>query len=776
MRRIFFLLVSILFFSQTTAQRSYGSWQDYLSFASARKVAFADSKVYCATEGGLFYFDWSDNSIQKFTGNNGLSDTGIRTIAWNPAHEVLVVAYENSNIDLVYDNRVVNLADIKRKPVAGDKNIYNVSFSGDEAYFSCGFGIVVLNLVKNEIKDTYFIGDEGSMLQVNDVAVFGNTVYASTTAGILYADRENTNLLDYRNWSRVENIPHAGGTFSHLVVHGDRLLATYSPESGDPDAFFLFNGTEWEPFLSELTEARDIVLNGETLVITGRGVIFLIGPDYSVLGKVRNYPFEEEPVFWIEARSAGVTRDGIIWVADREYGLVRISGPNAESIYPAGPVDNRIYSLYSNEGDLWVTPGGHTDAWNNIFERPRFQLFRQGQWTCFSQEEFTEMEGFFDILTVVADPADPRHIFAGSWGGGLLEFKNGQFVSRFTHRNSILQSALPEQPGEPYTRIGGLDFDSEGNLWITNSEVEKNLLKLSPNGEWESFALPEVANNRTIGQLLITRNDDKWILVPRGHDAYVVDASGNRKKRLLVTSYFNNGENEIFNRMNDVYCIAEDQNGAVWIGTSKGVAVYSNPGRIWETESFYAMQPSLDLGDGLYHPLLGTETVTAIAVDGANRKWIGTRGSGVYLVSEYGDAEINHFTRDNSPLLSDQITDIAIEKNSGEVFIGTSQGLVSYQGEAIGGKGSYQDVYVFPNPVREDYEGPVTITGLIENTDVKITDISGNLVYQTTSLGGQALWDGKNLNGNRVKTGVYLVFCTGENGEKTHIEKLLFIH
>ena len=275
---------------------------------------------------------------------------------------------------------------------------------------------------------------------------------------------------------------------------------------------------------------------------------------------------------------------------------------------------------------------------------------------------------------------------------------------------------------------------------------------------------------------MVTTNDDKWILIPTGHDAYVIDKTGTQKKRLLVTSYFNNGENEIFNRMNDVYSIAEDNEGAIWIGTSKGVAVYNNANRIWDTDNFYATQPSLDLNDGLYHPLLETETVSAIAVDGANRKWIGTKNSGVYLITENGEKEVLHFTQENSPLLSNNITAIAINQLSGEVFFGTDEGLISYLGDAIGGKDAYENVYVYPNPVRETYDGPVTISGLVENTDIKITDISGNLVYNTQSLGGQATWDGNNLNGNRVKTGVYLVFCNDESGEETHITKLLFIN
>jgi hypothetical protein len=773
------LLVSIVIFSivfQLNAQRRQGSWQDYLSFSNATKIAVAGSKIYCATEGGLFYYDRDDNSIQKFSGVNGLTDFGIQTIAWNENSQVLVVAYKNSNIDLVSESGVVNLSDIKRKQITGDNNIYNISFFEDEAYLSCGFGVVVLNLSRKEVKDTYFIGEGGAMIRVNDVEVFGQNIYAATNEGLLKADMANPNLLDYRNWNKVQNIPNANDRFTHLAVHAGVLLANYTPENVTHSEFYRFNGQDWQRYLHGVYFAEDVMVNQGMMTLSGRSEFYVIDENLSVVARINSYRLNGEEVSPIRPRCVGVAQDGSYWVADYENGLIKIASENHESVFPNGPMDNRIFSLYTNDGDLWVTPGGRSDSWNNTWQVPRFQLFREGQWNYFTQKDYPELDGFYDIVDIVATPSNPDHIFVASWGGGLLEFENGQLVNRFTNLNSPLETALPGNPGQPYVRIGGIDFDSEGNLWMTNSEVAKNLVKLTPSGEWGSITLPEVANNRNIGQILVTGNDDKWILVPRGHDAYVVDKAGTQKKRLLVTSYFNNGDYEEFKRMNDVYCIAEDLDGTIWIGTSVGVAVYNNPNRIWDSEDFYAIRPSLDLNDGLFHPLLETETVTAIAVDGANRKWLGTRNSGVYLVSKNGENEIMHFTSENSPLFSDNIMDIAINEVSGEVFIGTSEGLISYQSDAIAGKKAYANVYVYPNPVRETYDGPVTITGLMENTDVKITDISGNLVYQGTSLGGQAVWNGKNLNGKRVKTGVYLVFCNDEYGEETHIEKLLFIN
>ncbi|MDD4144807.1 MAG: T9SS type A sorting domain-containing protein [Prolixibacteraceae bacterium] len=775
MRRSLFILISFLLFSQTFAQRKQGSWQDYLSFSNAVKIADAGPRVYCATEGGLFYLDKDDNSIEKFSGLSVLNDFGIKNIAYSETNDLLVVIYANSNIDLVFNSQVFNIPDIMRKHITGDKSIYNILLSGNEAYLSCGFGIVVLNLDKKEVGDTYFIGDEGSHLRVNDVKIYDSFIYAATDEGLLRAGI-NSNLLDFRNWEKTDNIPHSNDKFNHIIVHNGLLMANYTPDQYNQDELFLYDGFEWIPVLPRINYISDVKIADNTMVITGRGEIIFVGSDNNITGIINKYQFTDREINTINPLSATAGSDGSVWVADYGYGLVHISGEYAESVFPEGPKDNKVFCLTSNNGDLWLAPGGRNDTWNNTWQSPRIELLREGRWSSFSKVNIPELDGFFDIVNIAVDPADPDHFFAGSWGGGILEFRNNGLVNRFTEYNSPLQSALPDQAGEPYVRIGGMDFDSQGNLWITNSEVAENLLMLSPGGEWNSFTLPEIAKIKSIGPLVVTENDDKWIMVPRGSDLYVTDKSGSQKRALQVISYFNNGEKEFFNRMNDVYCITEDLEGEIWIGTSKGVAVYKNPQQVWNNENFYAIQPGLDLNDGLYHPLLETETVTAITIDGANRKWIGTKGSGVFLVSENGEKEILHFTSDNSPLMSNTITTIAVNQISGEVFFGTGDGLISYQGDAVKGNDSFAGVYVYPNPVREDWDGPVTVTGLMENSDIRITDITGNLVFKTTSLGGQAVWNGKNLNGNRVKTGVYLVFCIGKNGQKTHIEKLLFIN
>ncbi|MBK6283293.1 MAG: T9SS type A sorting domain-containing protein [Draconibacterium sp.] len=771
MFKYLFLICSVLMILESNAQKKQGSWHDYLSYTAAVKIAVSPDKVYCATTGGLFFYDLQDNSANKVADYLQLSDFGIKTIAYSETNDILVIAYNNSNIDLITNGRVVNLSDIKRKQLTTDKTINNVSFIGEEAWLACGFGIVIINLKKLEIKDTYLIGENGSNLGVNDIETDGEFIYAATNKGILKAQKEGANLLDYHNWIQIQNIPHYTDKFSIVEIHAGKLIANYTPDQWDGDQLYVLNDNTWETYLPQIRYAYEIQSSGKYMTITSREQIFVVDDTHQIVKEVNRYSFGNENIFPINTRSSVITDNETIWIADFTNALCKNTGDQYEQIRLNSPMDNSIYSLHQFGSNLWVSPGGTSG-----FEFPRFQRLVNDQWVYFTKNNHPELDGFFNILSIAEDPANSNHFYVASWGGGLLEYNNDQLVNRFTNKNSPLLTALPSQPNEPYVRIAGMDFDSKGNLWITNSYVDQNLHMLTPDGKWSSFTLPEIANRLNVGQLIVNQFDDKWMIVLGANDAYVVNEDGTRKKRLLVTSYFNNGVQEEYTRMNDIYSIAEDNDGAIWMGTSMGVAVYNNPGRIWETDILYATQPSLDLNDGIYHPLLKNETVTAIAVDGANRKWLGTKNSGVYLVSDTGTEELLHFTTNNSPLYSDNITSIAINQKNGEVFIGTEKGLISYMGEAIEGRQTYDSVYVYPNPVRETYDGPVTITNLIENSEVKITDISGNLVFRAQSLGGQAVWDGKNLNGNRVKTGVYLVFCNDELGEETHATKLLFIH
>ena len=775
-----YLVITILLCLNGTglfSQPNVGEWTDYQSYAHAKNVVDTGEKIYCVTEGGLFTYSKTDNSIQKMSGINGLSDTGIERTAYSKENNLLLIAYTNANIDLLIGNEIFNLSDIKRKSIASSKTINNIFFSGKLAYLSCGFGIVVINLERKEIKDTYFIGFEGAYVNVLDIATDGTYLYAATSEGIYKANASEANLQNYNYWVKQTNIPNASKKFSKIEFFNGKLMANYAPDQWAADEMYQLNGNDWTRFLPDIHYVSDITQNDNYLVISGREEVLIYNNNFEKVEHVLSYTLSGTTVKPISTACSVLDDQTVLWIADQTYGLIKV-GSSDEQIIPAGPVDNSIYSLSMNGTDLWIASGGRDNSWNNLFYQPKFQLNREGSWTLFDKNLFTSPNDFRDIVCVQADPSNPDHVYAGSWGGGILEFNSGKFVKRYDNYNSTLQTAYPSDPSAAYVRIGGMAFDSKGNLWVANSEVSKVVSVLKTDGTWESYDTPEIANKYSIGKIVVTQDDDKWVLIPRnkGYGIFVLNETNDQSTAFKVISRFVNSEGEFFNEMSDVYAMVEDLDGEIWVGTSGGVAVYSNPQRVWTESPFYASRPGLANTSQLFLPLLEKEVITSIAVDGANRKWIGTKTSGVFLVSEDGDEELEHFTTDNSALPADEISDIAINQKSGEVFIGTSAGLISYMGEATKGNDLFEDVYVSPNPVRETYDGPIVVRGLLEDTDVKITTISGNLVYKTTSLGGQAIWDGNNLNGNRCKTGVYLVFLTDALGEQTKITKLLFIH
>jgi len=457
-----------------------------------------------------------------------------------------------------------------------------------------------------------------------------------------------------------------------------------------------------------------------------------------------------------------------LWIADASAGLVATDDYSTYVSHTLpGPYTNNVADIHFAGNNFYVTGGTVDNAWGNVY-RP-LQVFT-GSGDKWSSTILYRTEDR-DAMRVISDPEDESRYFVSSWGNGLYEFRDDEMVMNYNQENSPLSSIIP---GENFTRICGLAFDRDGNLWMTQSGVPGNLKALTPDGNWISTSLN--LGVPVTGDMVIDRNGFIWVILPRGYGLLVYDPAGtpatltdDRYLRLQVTDT----EGHV---MNNLFSIAADSDGSIWLGTDMGPAVYYNPGKAFtgELKATRIKIPRND-GSGLADYLLGTETVTTICVDGADRKWLGTMSSGAWLMSDDGKEELIHFNSSNSPLLSDNIVKINVNPVSGEVWFGTSEGIISFRGDATAGKEDFSSVYVFPNPVREDFEGVVTVTGLVENSSVKITDISGNLVYETTSTGGQATWDLRNYRSERAATGVYLVFCSNEDGSLARVIKMLVI-
>ncbi len=755
-----------LFLCPVSAQIRVGEWRGHLSYSHATKITTSPAKLYCATGGALFLVNKSDQSIEKLSKITGLSDIDVSTIRYSPENELLFIAYSNANIDIIQGNFIHNISDIKRKSIAGVKSINHILFIGSDAYLSCGFGIVVVNLSKQEIKDTYYIGENGAQLEVYGTTLDGNYLYAATKEGIVKADINNPNLIYFNAWNRVSDIPGSTSRFNKIISFNDRVFVNRSDNQMETDTLYMYNGSSWEAF-----DTRSGIKNysleryQDKLIITSYDLIRIVDETFQVVEEIDN--FDGSPA---SAMDALLDDNGGLWVADLYLGMVKrpLNG-YFESIKPNGPFTDDVYNMALYDGSLYVAGGGMKIN-TGVFNPGEVYIFNNDSWHSIVDYSVR------DILVILPDPLDPKRFYAGSWGYGLMEYYDRELVQHYKESDpSTLQSIYP---GDDYIRIGGLAFDSDHNLWITNSGVSSPISVKKRDGSWKSFPYGTLINAPTITEIIVTQFDHKWLLLPRGYGLFAFDNNGtidneNDDQYRKFSIIDQDG-----NTLNDVYSIVEDLEGDIWVGTNQGPVVYFNPEDIFLEETVTAQRikvPRND-GSGLADYLLGTETITSIAVDGANRKWIGTADAGAFLFTADGLQQIYHFNESNSPLFSNQIVSIAIDHRSGEVYFGTGKGVISFRSTATGGASDFKNVYVFPNPVRQNYSGPITITGLVSNVNVKITDISGNIVFETTALGGQAIWDGRNFSGDRVHSGVYLIFCTNEDGSKTHIAKLLFLH
>ena len=741
------------------AQIGVGEWRDHLPFVYSIAITQSPTKVYVASENGVFSYSKKNQNIEKLTKVNILSDIGVSSIAYSNENKVLIVGYSNGNVDLIFENEVFNLSDIKREMISGSKSINHVLFIDEYAYLSCGFGIVVINVQKREVKDTYYIGDLGSLLQVNQLVLSNNFLYAATNEGVFIADYTNPNLVDYSNWKIIPAIPNYTSKFNAIYINNDNILVNQSNDSSN-DIIYAYTDGAWTSLNSDYSTIREIKNENSTIQIVSNRNVLSYNTDFVFIDSISQTEIPKLNPFDV------LISDNIFWIADKGKGLVKYQAGNFEEMSPNAPYLPDAFSIDIDNNKVMVAAGSLTPAWGNAFLNGAAFSFEGERWRTMMNYNAK------DYVSIKIDPYNSDHFYTGSWGGGLIEYRNNELVETYKEENSTLQSIIA---GSNYYRIGGLDFDRDNNLWITNSDVENPISVKKNNGEWLSYNFDEKISNIRIGKIIVTQNDHKWVVLPSGNGLFafdnkqsIDDINDDLYKKLSIID--ENGK--IIS--NNTYSIAEDLEGNIWVGLDQGIVVYYYPENVFDDSDFHAQRIIITIGEATDY-LLKTETITAISVDGANRKWIGTNNSGVYLVSEDGTEEINHFTEENSPLLSNKINDIGINHETGEVFFATDKGLISYRGSATMGSDEFRDVYVYPNPVRENYYGDITVRGLVSDVNVKITDISGNIVYETTAEGGQATWNGKNFSGSRVSTGVYLVFCSNEDGSKTYITKLLFI-
>lgn len=746
-----------------------GQWRHHLPVSHIIAVAETPESIVGASPYALIQYHKTDKSIERLDKVRGLSDFGITSLAYADDQDLLIVGYENGNIDIVRGDQVVNIPDVRMASIMGSKRINNILVLGDLAYLSCDFGIVELDIGRFLINDTFFIGSLGSLVNVYDLAFTGSHFYAATAEGVRVAHVDAINLADYQNWRRETITGMPDEVFTLSVFFEGRVIVNLSNEQGD--YLYAHDGTGWQlfnPFSDNYASYRKKKLrsSGGFLLVSNNDWLDIFDDKLGFVRRVQHYPDAG-----VRPLDALIDHDQRLWIGDMLSGLVLEQAANTyEMIRLPGPPTANVFGLGSREQKLWVAPGAISRGGSNTWNQDGVFVFDQEKWTSYNRWRVEELAEVWDIIRITPDPANPDRAFASSWSSGLLEVSTTGVEKRYDHTNSTLRKRFEI---EDFTRVGGAAVDRKGNVWVTNSQVQRPLSVKKPDGQWLSFAgSPHVGSSQVVGDILIDQADQKWVILHQGGGIFLfrennLDSDDDFQARRLTTQHGLPS--------NEVYSLAVDQNGYVWVGTDQGVAVFYAPNRAFTGEAFAAQLIVVEQ-DGFGGYLFENETINAIRVDGSNKKWFATTRSGAFLLTADARETIFHFNVNNSPLPSNNILDISIMEKTGEVFFATDLGLVSFRGLATGGDRMHTDVVAYPNPVRPEYNGYIAIKGLVTNALVKITDIAGNLVYETIAEGGQAVWNGQDLFGRRPASGVYLVFSTNADGSETMVTKIMFIN
>lgn len=762
-RKIILSLLAVVF--ATTIKAAIGDWKLHMSYHNATYCEAVDDKIYILASGSLYSYNKEDSEVRTYDKISHLNDVNISFIRYCKEIDALVLVYKNANIDILYsDESVYNISDFKNKTLT-NKVINNVSLIGTTAYISTNFGIVVLDVEKKEFSNTYTINKN-----ITACYYLNNKIYAACNEGIICGDT-NENLLDPNNWkiinstkitefgefngellftvsnkgiytlnsnNSLKEIINSGGTkYTYLYQHNGKLIA------GSNNKLLILNS---------LTDYNTYKLDGNSVFVRVNGNEYWNCKGYK----------------------------GFVSAKTEENSIV----DNSESYTPVSPVRNYC-EFMKFSGDKLLIAGGNLNYFDINFYDPTIMeyYYDEERWFNYSEDDVkTALAGkkYRNICTVDENPNETGHIFAGSFGHGIFEFKDGEFINYYNFDNSPIETVVNNSYN--YIRVSKVKFDEDGNLWVVNTGTKDIIKVLKTDGTWQKINYKEIEYQPTISDIYFDSRGWLWA-VSLQQDAGLFcakinetpfDTSDDTKK-----AWYSNFTNQdgISYEINQIYGFVEDKEGKIWVGTNTGLFIIENPRTFFDNGIFTQIKVPRNDGTNLADYLLTGTFIQSICIDGANRKWIGTKYNGIYLISADGLETIHHFTTENSPLPSNSIVSIAVNNKNGEVFIGTENGLVSYMGNATEAHETLDEsnIHAYPNPVRADYSGDISIVGLTLDCNVKIVDTAGSLIHEGTSIGGSFSWDGRNKKGEKVASGVYYVLTYDENGNEGVATKILVI-
>ena len=784
-----FLILSIfclLAYSVYAENISYGNmkqWRTHLSYNDVTELADAGTVMYALAGGALFAIDKTTEEITYYSKQNGLHGSNISNIAFDKQSRILLITYEDGLMDFIVNNEFYVFTDLANQQLSGEKQTNSIYIHDSKAYLGMPFGILVVNMKKREIADTYFLGQNSTEINIKQVSILGDSIYAISNDS-LYIANLHDNLSDFNNWHTDKALQHTDTNTqnTHIVVCNNSIyilqgtkLFTRTPQTSWSQSYTTYNWT-------------NLILSDNHLFGTDGTYTYLLSN--SGVEIVPNAPSAFDVIY----------DNPDIWLAAGGHGVVKIDKDNKPFPYfGTGPFENYSFRV-KIEGDKLIMVPGMYEGLSFMQHPGGVMLYENDIWTNYNIINFMSWNnGVYttDFCDAAIDPYDHSHFFISSYGHGLLEFKNNTFYKRYS-AHTLVQFGNEWHPAidsigkiisplgfkeEPYTWVHAIQFDSKGNLWITNSSLDMyNLKVLTRTGQWYRYKNEAVKGLdwRRHNLIVLKKNENIKLISSMKKEAGIGIFNDNGTlantaddKAVFVSSFIDQDNKTILPEY--IHHLCQMMDGSIWVGTSDGLFIIDDPTTLFTSNKCRRIKIPRNDGTNLADYLLDGEEVRYIEEDGAGRKWIGTLSSGIYVMSSDGIETIEHFTTNNSPLPSDQISCITMHPKTGEVFIGTGAGLVSYQNDAVTPSKDFDNAYAYPNPVWPNFQGTITITGLMANTVVYILDSGGNLVCKTRSNGGIATWDGKNLHGRRVASGIYTVMCNTANGENHAVTKIMIM-
>ncbi len=776
MKKIFSLYI-LLFSLVISAQTDYSaSWEDFYSYNNVKDFTKVDTIIYALTDNAIFTYDVLSGEINKFSSIQGLSGETTSAIYYNETFRRVVIGYENGLVEVIDDDGSITISsDIVNFNQSGEKSINHISEFNNKLYLSTPFAVVVYDIENLEFGDTYFIGNNSSSVKINETIISNNVIYAATEVGIFKADITSNLLIDFNNWQQLFN----GRDFKGVVF----LDGLYIIENS---ILFTFDGTN-------LTEEKIFTKEIKNIKSTTTNLCISLEKEAKIYDSSMNLVQEFTPNLEYDyTLNTAFFEDDIAFLATKEFGVLEttISEPTTYlEIHPDGPLSNAVFSITAQNNNFWVVYGGYDSTYAPSNNKQGFSHFNGESWI---NTKYDSNFPITDLNHVTIDLNTENKVYISSFGstenimseatGGLLVVENNEVIEFYNHENSTIEDTNLSD-SRVTIRVSGTAFDDLGNLWVTNIAGSNELKKFSNIQEWSSIDLSSLTTNKiAIGltEVAVDRTNSIWI-GSRRNGAYVYNENGSRKKALIATP--NEGNLPDLN----VRTIAVDRSNRIWLGTKSGLVVYSNASGVFDEVATNA-QPVVINGDenGFGDRLLGDQTINSIVVDGADNKWFGTDSGGVLCTNPSGQTTIAIFSKKNSPLPSNRILKISADNAAGKVYFATDKGIVAYNSNVVPFGDVLEAVYAYPNPVLKNHE-TVTIDGrngthLPKGTNVKILDVAGNLVHETNVIegqelqGGKVVWNKRNLAGNKVASGIYIVLLSNDDASETAVTKIAIIN